>query len=259
VESGRSDRPWYDVARGPLYLGATVAYDGTDFYGFQVQDGLRTVQGALEQALETITQQPVRMVGAGRTDSGVHAVGQVVAFRTAWRHSVQELHRAWNAVLADDVAVLSVQEAAEGFHPRFSAKSRAYRYTIWNDGIRNPLFRRSAYWVAQVLDVGAMCEAARFLIGEHDFATFGSPPHGENTIRRILRADWTREGNRLYLDIQANAFLYRMVRSIVGTLVQVGMGTMSAVDFAAILAAADRCQAGPTAPANGLCLMAVNY
>ncbi|MBN1579297.1 MAG: tRNA pseudouridine(38-40) synthase TruA [Anaerolineae bacterium] len=241
------------------YLRATVAYDGTDFHGFQVQVGQRTVQGELERALATITQTETRVIGAGRTDSGVHALGQVVAFHTEWQHPIDALQRGWNALLAQDVTILSLNWAQEGFHPRFSAKSRVYRYTIWNHPIRNPLLRRTAFWVSQPLDVEAMKKAAQLLVGEHDFATFGQPPQGTSTIRRVIRTAWTGEENTLYFDIEANAFLYRMVRGIVGTLLQVGKNDLSVKAFADRFAAADRSQAGPTAPASGLCLMAACY
>ena len=246
-------------SRNARYLSAVVAYDGTDFCGFQVQPAQRTVQGAIEAALTKITQESIRVIGAGRTDSGVHALGQVIAFHTGWRGTLPALHRGWNAVLPKDVAVWSLTEADEGFHPRFGARSRAYRYTIWNHPVRNPLQRRTALWQPQTLDLEAMNQAARLLIGEHDFATFGSPPQGTKTIRRVIRADWTRDGKLLYLDIEANAFLYRMVRSIVGTLLQVGTGNLSAEEFASVFAALDRSRAGPTALAVGLCLMDVKY
>jgi tRNA pseudouridine38-40 synthase len=242
-----------------VHLCATVAYDGTDFCGFQLQTGQRTVQGVLEDALATITQESIRVVGAGRTDSGVHAWGQVVAFHTRWRHSIDDLHRALNAVLPVDVAVRSLNKTREGFHPRFDAKSRWYRYTVWNHVVRNPLLRRTALWLARPLDVEYIAMATRLLIGEHDFGTFGSPPQGQNTVRQVVRATWGQAGSELWLDIEANAFLYRMVRSIVGTLLQVGMGEMTVEEFDARFASADRDQAGPTAPANGLCLMAVAY
>ena len=293
------------LTAGPRTIQATVAYDGTDFCGFQIQSArkqrsptegrvvrggrVRTIQGVLEQALTRITQEDIRLVGAGRTDSGVHALGQVVAFTTFWRHSLSDLHRAWNAVLPDDVAVLVLSEARPGFHPRFDAISRVYRYTIWNNAIRSPLLRRTALWVSQTLDLVAMNEATTLLVGEHDFATFGSPPSrgrassaaGQGagkgrTIRRVVYANWgsapaptpSRRGGAggaasggrvLYLDIEANAFLYRMVRSIVGTLLQVGRGEVSVARFKEILCAADRRQAGPTAPPHGLCLVKVKY
>ncbi len=246
-------------AQDTLFCRATVAYDGTDFCGFQIQVGQRTVQGELEAALARITQTPVRVVGAGRTDSGVHAQGQVIAFRVHWNRPLAALHRGWNAVLARDVAVLSLSEADAGFHPRYSATSRTYRYTIWRHPIRMPLLRRTAHWVPQPLDVAAMAQAARSLLGEHDFATFGRPPQGTNTVRRVIRSAWTGKGDVLYFEITANAFLYRMVRSIVGTLLRVGRGALSTDEFAIRLASARRSMAGPTAPANGLCLMAVHY
>jgi len=209
--------------------------------------------------LATLTQETIRVVGAGRTDSGVHAWGQVVAFRTKWRHSIEDLQRGWNAVLPVDVAVRSVSQAEPEFHPRFDARSRAYRYTIWRHEVRNPLVRRTSLWIRRALDVVAMTGASRLLVGEHDFATFGSAPQGNNTVRRVTRADWIEEGDKLHLDIEANAFLYRMVRSIVGTVLQVGTGELSVAEFASLFASAERCQAGPTAPAAGLCLMTVTY
>lgn len=247
------------LSRTGRLLQAIVAYDGTDFSGFQVQAEQRTVQGVLEETLVTITQESIRVVGSGRTDSGVHALGQVIAFRTCWRHELDSLQRGWNALLPKDVAVMSLCEAHEGFHPRFSAASRTYRYTIWDHPVRNPLMQRTSLWVAYSLDVEAMRQATQLLVGEHDFATFGRPPKGENTIRQVIQAAWTQTGNVLALDIQANAFLYRMVRSIVGTLLQVGRGDLSVREFAARFAACDRSQAGSTAPACGLCLMAVHY
>jgi tRNA pseudouridine38-40 synthase len=247
------------VDGGMRYLRARVAYDGTDFCGYQIQVDQRTVQGELEAALQQITQNPVRIVAAGRTDSGTHALGQVVAFEAEWRHSLQKLHRGWNAVLPRDVSVWSVVEAVEGFHPRFDAQSRSYRYTIWNHPVENPLLRQRVLWHARPLNVEAMSEAAHLLLGEHDFATFGSPPQGHNTVRRVMSVTWSHAGPKLHFDIEANAFLYRMVRSIIGTLIQVGADELTVKEFGSLFAAADRSRAGPTAPAHGLCLMAVHY
>lgn len=238
---------------------AVIEYDGTDFYGFQIQSDQRTVQGALEEALSNVTGQRARVVGAGRTDAGVHARGQVIAFRACWRHSVAELQRAMNAVLPRDVALLSLKIAVEGFHPRYAATSRWYRYTVLNQMLRSPLSRRWVFHVRAPLDVTLMNQAAASLIGEHDFATFGRPPQGENTVRRVIRADWWSEEPFLYFDIEANAFLQRMVRSLVGTLLQVGAGECSPEEFRQRLAGCDRSLAGPTAPPQGLCLVAVNY
>lgn len=246
-------------APGFRYVRATVEYDGTDYCGFQWQDGQPTVQGELERALAVATQEEIRITAAGRTDAGVHARGQVIAFHTGWRHSLEELERALNALLAEDVAVRDLTLAEEGFHPRFSASSREYRYTILNQWVRSPLARRFAYHWPQPLNVEVMQQATQELVGTHDFATFGQPPQGENTVRQVLRATWSREGLFIYFDIEANAFLQRMVRSIVGTLLRVGSGALSLQDFVQILHAADRSLAGPVAPPHGLCLMRVNY
>ena len=239
---------------------AVVAYDGTDYFGFQRQANGPTVQAALEDALAQVTQSPVAVVAAGRTDSGVHARGQVVAFDIAdWRHGLDDLQRALNAVLPPDVAVSAVEEAAPDFHPRYDARSRRYRYTVYNAPVRSPLDRRYSWHIRSPLDVGAMQEAARLLLGEHDFAAFGRPPQGTNTVRLVLAVEWGGRPPRLTFDIEANAFLYRMVRSIVGTLVSVGRGAMSVAEFAAVLESRERARAGPTAPPQGLCLIEVKY
>jgi len=255
------------MARGALdddvgercHFRAEIAYDGTDYHGFQFQLDERSVQGVLEEALTRVTGQAIRVVGAGRTDAGVHARGQVIAFHVRWHHDVAALHRAMNAVLPRDVALLSLEIAPEGFHPRFSAQSRWYRYTILNQPCRSPLSRRWALHVPKPLDVDSMDRACAGLVGERDFATFGQSPQGRNTVRQVLRAEWRREKRFLYFDVGANAFLTKMVRSLVGTLLQVGLGVSSPEEFLKRLAACDRSLAGPTAPPHGLCLMAVCY
>jgi len=238
---------------------AVVAYDGTDYGGFQRQVNAPTVQAALETALAQVTRETIAIVAAGRTDAGVHAAGQVVAFDTAWRHGWGDLRRALNAVLPADVAALKVEEAAPDFHPRYDARSRRYRYTLYNAPVRWPMNRRYSLHIAGPLDVAAMQQAAQALVGEYDFATFGQPPQGQVTVRRVLMAEWDGELPHLTFDIEANAFLYRMVRSIIGTLLQVGRGKMSVDEFVAALEACERCRAGPTAPPRGLCLMEVKY
>jgi tRNA pseudouridine38-40 synthase len=302
------------------WLRAIVAYDGTDFCGFQVQRSRRgqrtgsgtprTVQGALEGALAQILQKPTSLLAAGRTDSGVHAVGQVVAFGADWDRPLADLNRALNAVLPDDVAVLALSPASLGFHPRYDALSRTYCYTIWNHPMRDPLFRRTALWVRRPLNLAAMDEAAQLLLGSHDFATFGTAPRKRRkgdarkgartaqptTVRHIVRAAWSQvrgqhlatwqqtllgepsmgggsdelpmSGFTLHgsqwqglveFTIEANAFLYRMVRSIVGTLIQVGRGDLTVSEFASAFRGADRALAGPTAAPHGLCLIRVRY
>jgi tRNA pseudouridine38-40 synthase len=238
---------------------AIVTYDGTDFVGFQRQATGRTVQGVLEAALESITGRQVRVVASGRTDAGVHADGQVIAFDTDWRHSLTDLQRAVNAVLPQDSAVRELMRAAADFHPRYDALSRRYRYTIYNALVRSPLARRTSLHCPMRLDLNAMKVATGFIVGEHDFAAFGRPTQGKNTVRRVFDASWIAEPPWLYFEIEANAFLFRMVRSVVGTLLQVGQGRLSPANFAAVLASGDRSQAGQTAPAFGLCLIRVKY
>jgi tRNA pseudouridine38-40 synthase len=238
---------------------AVIEYDGTDYLGFQLQAEGRTIQGEVERALAEVTRRETRVVGAGRTDAGVHAMGQVISFVPQWKHSLPELQRAMNALLPEDIAVHQMAWVADDFHPRFSAVSREYRYTILNQPLRSPLARRFAYHYRKPLDMEAMARAARCLVGSHDFASFGRPPQGDNTVRRVYQAEYTRQDQFIYFDIVANAFLYRMVRNIVGTLLLVGAGELSPESFEEILGAKDRRRAGPAAPAHGLCLMRVNY
>jgi tRNA pseudouridine38-40 synthase len=251
--------PKPEVMRPSLWLWATVEYDGTGFCGFQIQPHGRTVQGELERALARVSGRATRVIGAGRTDRGVHARGQVISCRIEWRHSLSDLQRALNAVLAADVAVLAIGRAPEDFHPRFSATCRAYRYTLLSCPWRSPLERRTAWHLAQGLDVAEMGKASQRLLGTHDFSAFGRPPQGENTARTVVRAEWHELEPFVVFDIEANAFLYRMVRSIVGTLVQVGLGQMSSEEFETILQSRDRSRVKKVAPPHGLCLMEVEY
>jgi tRNA pseudouridine38-40 synthase len=238
---------------------ATVAYDGTDFLGFQWQAQGRTVQGVLEGAVRRITGQDVRVVGSGRTDSGVHARGQVIGFRVEWRHAPVDLQRAMNAVLPDDVGVLELGAAEAGWHPRFSARRRCYRYTVLNRPGPAPLERRYAWALGEALDLEALQAGAGLLVGEHDFGGFGQPTQGDNTVRRVFECGWSRCGRLLTLDVVGNAFLRGMVRRIVGTLIPVGMGQWPVERISRMLAEPDRALAGPPAPACGLCLMGVEY
>jgi tRNA pseudouridine38-40 synthase len=238
---------------------AVVAYDGTDYQGSQRQANGPTVQQSLEEAVAQVTQEERAVLFSGRTDSGVHATGQVVAFDTQWRHPLATLQRALNAVLPPDIAVRTLGEAEADFHPRYDARSRHYRYTVYNHPIRSPLQRRTSLHVPQSLDAEAMQRAAQSLVGEHDFATFGQPPQGNNTVRYVMRAEWSGQSPWWTFDVEATAFLYRMVRSLVGTLLQVGMGRMTVEAFVQALEACERGQAGPTAAPHGLCLIEVKY
>ncbi len=250
---------------------ATVAYDGTEYSGFQVQPGRSTIQGELESVLCRLTQEGLRVNGAGRTDAGVHAVGQVVSFRSAWRHSAKDLHRGMNALLPEDIAVRDLSVANEGFHARFSAKSRAYVYKIYESKVRDPVTGRYAHRVACPLDMGRMEAAAEVLVGERDFAAFGQPTCGSQTTRRVFSARWgedrvggslesiTERDRRYHFEIVATGFLRGMVRRLVGTLLEVGAGRQSPREFAEILASREISAAAPPAPACGLFLWRVSY
>lgn len=241
---------------------ATVQYDGTNYNGFQRQRrGVPSVQAELEQALTRLVDYPVRVLGAGRTDTGVHALGQVVGFTIEWpeKHGLEALHRALNANLPPDVVVSELAVARPGFHPRFDARRRSYEYHILNVPVRQPLLRYRAWHVAQQLDVGQMNEASALLIGAQDFATFGRPTVGESTVREVYSAVWRRDEQMVIFNICANGFLHRMVRSIVGSLKLVGCGKWSISDFADALAARERKRSASAAPAQGLYLVSVEY
>ena len=240
---------------------ATIAYDGTDYHGFQRQapEHEPTIQGEIERALTKIGQSGVTVLGSGRTDAGVHASGQVIAFNAEWRHSRQDLQRALNATLPADIAVLDLDEAAPDFSPRYDAVSREYVYTIYNAPVRHPLYRLNVLHIADPLDVKAMDAAAAELVGEHDFAAFGLPTAGDVTVRRMLKAECRAELLLVRLELEANGFLYRMVRSIVGTLLLVGRSEMTLDQFRAVMESRDRSRAGAPVPPQGLCLTRVNY
>lgn len=241
---------------------ATVQYDGTGYYGFQRQrKGFPSIQAELEQALARIIGHSVRVAGAGRTDTGVHALGQVIGFTIEWpkQHGHAALMRAMNANLPPDIGVTDLVEASPEFHPRFDARQRTYDYHILVSPVRQPLERHRAWQVPQMLDVARMNEAAGFLIGVHDFATFGRPTVGDKTVREVYAAEWRQESELLVFRICANAFLQRMVRSVVGSLKAVGSGRWTVDDFAAALAACERKRSESAAPAHGLYLMSVEY
>jgi tRNA pseudouridine38-40 synthase len=245
---------------------AVVAYDGTGYFGFQRQAGSTpTLQGELENALERVTGQQVTLKAAGRTDTGVHATGQVIGFELDWRHSPEDLGRALNANLPDALAVQSLDEAEQGFHPRFDARSRVYEYTLYAAPVRQPLLNRFAWHVPAngLLDVETMQRAASCLIGVRDFATFGQPLQGESTVREVMRSELLATpqpgGQLIRYRIEANAFLYRMVRRLVGALVRVGSGDLSLDEFEGAFRAADGTWPNQAAPAHGLCLVEVRY
>jgi tRNA pseudouridine38-40 synthase len=236
-------------------LWARVEYDGTGFAGFQIQPGRRTVQGELEAALAKLAGgRRVPVVAAGRTDAGVHAADQVVAFTYDGRLSLRELERALDALLPPDIAVRSLRPAPEGFHPRFAARYREYRYTIWN-GPRSPLRERFALGVREPLDAAAMERAAQALVGRHDFTAFAAPD--PNPVRTVQRIRVRRRGRTVTVDVRADAFLRGMVRRIVAVLLEVGRGRLPPEAVGEILASRRPALNGATAPARGLCLRRV--
>ena len=242
---------------------ATLAYDGTAYQGFQRQvAGIPTVQGMVEQAINQVTQQSVTLIGAGRTDSGVHATGQVIVFDVIWKHQDRDLLRAINACLPNDIALQDMRQHM-GFHPRYDAQARTYRYQIIQAEHPQPLLRNVTWRVYKPLELGLMREAATLLIGEHDFASFGQPPQGNNTVREVFRSEWTTETNQfgelLIYEIEATAYLYHMVRRIVGTLVAIGRGDLTLTEFKALFASCDVSQVKVMAPPQGLTLVRVDY
>ena len=234
---------------------ATVEYDGTEFAGFQVQPDARTVQGELEAALARLSggiRQPV--MGAGRTDAGVHATGQVIAFTYPGTLSAEALMEALNGMLPPDVAIRGIRRAPAGFNPRYAARYRDYRYTIWN-GPRSPLRERTSLWVRSELDVTAMAEAATAFEGRHDFSPFGGAD--PQPVRTVHRLRVRRQGSTVTIDVRADAFLRGMVRRIVASLLAVGKGQLEASAVPGLLTAGNAALDGSAAPARGLCLRRV--
>ncbi len=238
---------------------ALVEYDGTGYFGFQRQKDKPTVQEQLEQSISVITGEEINIIFAGRTDTGVHAAGQVIALDTAWVHGETALARATNARLPVDISIRDVQKVDDDFHPRFDATRRHYCYYIYNCAVRSPSKRLYSWHVKQELRLEEMNLAAKSIIGIHDFATFGKAPKGNNTIREVYSAEWRRCGELICFDIKANAFLYRMVRSVVGAMKNVGEGNWSIERFLETAASLERGRAGQSAPAHGLYLMSVTY
>jgi len=248
----------------------TVAYDGTDFRGFAESDGVRTVMGELRSAIETVVRDGVELTGAGRTDAGVHGWGQVISGALPAATDLGRLQRSLNGLCGPDIAVRAAVWAPSEFSARFSATGRSYRYHVWNDTAPNPLLARTTWHVPQPLDVGSMQTATDSMLGEHDFASFCRRPKPAagfdepSLVRRLDAAGWSHvdEGwgeSLLRFEITASSFCHQMVRSIVGTLVDVGLGRRPADSLPATLAAQDRNAAGQVAPPTGLVLWSVDY
>lgn len=240
----------------------TISYDGSDFYGFQRQRGLISVQQCLEEALSTKLNAPVATVCAGRTDAGVHALGQVVHFDCDADLPADFGFRL-NPLLPESIAVLSCEAAPEGFHARFSAKKKTYRYDIYLSKIHAPLKRRYAHVCVYDVDVNEMKKACEYLVGEHDFRSFAlaESVRGKSTVRTIydIHIEEGEGGKLLSIFVTGNGFLHNMVRAIAGTLIDIGRGRFSSSDMPAILNSKDRRRAGKTVEGNGLFLVSVEY
>jgi tRNA pseudouridine38-40 synthase len=240
-----------------------IEYDGTPYCGWQTQTRNKlkdSIQEILEGTLRKILQEKVKLTGSGRTDAGVHAAGQVANFKTASDIPPRKLQRALNSLLPDDIVIKGVKEVSLSFHSRYSAKSKRYRYTILNRPFSNAFSRNVVLFYPYPLDVRLMRKAAGSFVGKHDFSAFRNADKKEaSSVRRVKKLTLKKEGDYVHIDIEADGFLYNMVRSIAGTLLEVGRGKIKPCDVRKILRGRRRDLAGPTAPAKGLCLMAVRY
>jgi tRNA pseudouridine38-40 synthase len=237
-----------------------IQYKGTDYVGWQFQPGLKTVQQTVESAISRVANEPISVVCAGRTDSGVHALGQVIHFDTTASRELEAWHRGSNAFLPADVAVNWVRLVTDQFHARFSAQSREYRYVLYNHESRPALMADFVKWESRPLDLESMQAAGQYLLGEHDFSSFrGSGCQAKTAIRTVYSLEVKRHGLMVSLDIKANAFLLHMVRNIVGSLLRVGVGLEPVEWMKTVLDLCDRRKAGMTISPAGLSLTQVNY
>jgi len=237
-----------------------VEYDGTQYNGWQYQPHAPSVQERLNAAIAAVADETINCTGSGRTDTGVHALGQVVHFDTRASRSLRGWIMGINSNLPDDINILWVNEIDDKFHARYSALKRAYRYSILNRPVRSALSRHRAWWVYQALDATAMAAAARCLVGSHDFSSFrASGCQAHTPVRQLLRLEITRRRDWITIEVEANAFLHHMVRNIVGSLVEIGRGERPVEWMHELLQARDRKLAGITAPAAGLVLTQIHY
>lgn len=243
-----------------------IQYDGTDFHGWQVQENDRTIQGELERVVGTLEDDDVKVIGSGRTDAGVHAEGQVANVVLHRQFTPEKLRNAINGNLWRDIRIINVERAPDEFHARFSAKKKTYVYRTLNSPVMSPFWRRFAHHESRPLDLGAMVSASRSLLGEHDWTAFSSAQaDGENRVRKVLdctiESHWDSRANASMIEFQitANGFLRYMVRSIFGTLLEIGRGEKDSDTIQTAIISGDRNLAGKTAPANGLSLLRVDY
>ena len=243
-----------------------IQYDGSDFHGWQVQENARTIQGELERVIGSLVGAPVKVAGSGRTDAGVHAEGQVANVKLDPPWAPEKLRNAINGNLWRDIRIINVEKADEGFHARFSARGKTYAYRIVNAPVMSPFWRRFALHETRPLDIARMTEASRFLLGEHDWTAFSSAlSESENKVRTVmdcrLESIWDKRAgmNIIEFQIRANGFLRYMVRSIMGTLLEIGRGEKPLDLVLSALSSGDRSLAGQTAQACGLTLVKVDY
>ncbi len=236
----------------------TVEYDGSDFSGWQVQPDQRTVQGEIERALETLTKEEKRIVGAGRTDAGVHALGQVVSFKCHDNLPLSAFEKGLDGLLPEDIHIITAEEAVESFNARRDVVSRVYRYVLSKRS--RAIGRQYAWYPGMKFHVEPMKRASKFLLGEHDFTSFcKSDDQHENFVSRVLKVKWNVTEEEIYFEITAVRFFHKMIRIIIGTLLEVGRGKISPEEFVKIMKAKDRTRAGSTVPPQGLFLVRVNY
>ncbi|MDM7998190.1 MAG: tRNA pseudouridine(38-40) synthase TruA [Acidobacteriota bacterium] len=237
-----------------------LAFDGTDYHGWQIQNDSPTVQGLVADAIARITGEKVTLTGSGRTDAGTHARGLVANFLTGSRMKPGQFARALNSILPRDIRVLSARLVPAGFHARKSAISKIYRYQIYLGPVLPPHMMREYFHFPLPINIPAMVQAAGMFLGEHDFASFAKTnPAVISTVRRIYRCNLKKSGHRLLLTVEGNGFLQHMVRTMAGTLLEVGRGAISLADFQDLFVKCDRTLAGFTAPAHGLVLLKVKY
>ena len=244
-----------------MRLALVVEYEGTDYSGFQYQPNAPSIQEELEKAVAKLTRENVRVSGAGRTDAGVHAAGQVVAFDTSASYGPDQFLSALNHHLPGDIAVREAYEVDDGFDPRRMAKSRRYVYTILRSAVRSPLHRRHTYRISSSLDVEEMRKAAQRFVGVHDFRRFSGPLEnpGASTVREILDAEVLEAGDRIEFHVEGNAFLPHQVRRMVGALVDVGLARLTIPDVEKMIGGEETKATARSLPARGLCLAKVKY
>lgn len=238
----------------------TVAYDGTNYCGWQIQDNGITIEEVLNRELSKLLNEDIKVIGASRTDSGVHALGNVAVFDTNTRIPAEKISFALNQRLPEDIRITNSHQVPDDFHPRFCDTIKTYEYRIWNDRFPNPMVRLYSKFVYYNIDVDKMQRAAKYLIGEHDFKSFCSTrTQVENTVRRVTDISFRQEGKMIIMSIKGYGFLYNMVRIIMGTLIRVGTGLYEVEKVKEILEACDRQKAGPKVEACGLTLVGIEY